>query len=255
MAEYKVTLDNFEGPLDLLIHLIKDKKMEIEEIDISEITTQYVTYIREFEGQLDVASEYLVMAAYLIELKSKLLLPKKEEEIESEYEEDNRERLIQRLLEYKKYKEVSSLLKESSEERNKFVVKNMMLDLSAYKVVEEDDPTKIPENLDMYKLVKSMQKMYKRLAKQKPMETHISNKEISTEELMEKIENMLKATKVLSFEDLFKDEFSKQLFVISFLAILVLSRHGKILIEQDENFGTITLRLCETNAEEVGLND
>lgn len=254
MAEYKVTLDNFEGPLDLLIHLVKEKKMEISEIDISDITSQYVDYIQHFEGQLDVASEYLVMAAYLIELKSKLLLPKDEEEIESEFEEDTRQKLVERLLEYKRYKEISEVLRESNEERSKYFIKSMMTDLSGYKVVEEEDPTKIPDNLDVYKLVKSMQKMFKRLSLQKPMETHISNKEISTEEVMESIEKKLKENESIMFEDLFKSDFSKQLFVVSFLAILVLSRHGKILIEQDEIFGSIKLML-RTDEMEVDVNE
>ena len=104
---YEVTLENFQGPLDLLLHLIKEKEMDLETLDLSELTDQYLMYIEKMNGnQLEAMSEYLVMAATLVEMKSKILLPREEVTIDDEYEEDPRKQLIQRLIEYKKYKDV-----------------------------------------------------------------------------------------------------------------------------------------------------
>ena len=105
--EYQVILDDFQGPLDLLLHLIKEKEMDLQTLELSVITDQYLQYIHMMESsQLEVMSEYLVMAAQLIEMKSKMLLPKEKVQIEDEYQEDPREALIRRLIEYKRYKDV-----------------------------------------------------------------------------------------------------------------------------------------------------
>ena len=111
--KYIVTIDNFDGPLDLLLHLIKEEDIDIYDIKIEDITKQYLNYIKRMkELNLEIASEYLVMASELIEMKSKMLLPKKKEQDEDNYEEDPREILIERLLAYKKYKEVTNNFKD-----------------------------------------------------------------------------------------------------------------------------------------------
>ena len=111
--KYVVTIDNFDGPLDLLLHLIKEQDIDIYDIKIEDITKQYLDYIRHMkELNLEIASEYLVMASELIEMKSKMLLPKKKEKEDDDYEEDPRELLIERLLAYKRYKEVTSEFKD-----------------------------------------------------------------------------------------------------------------------------------------------
>ena len=111
--EYKVTLDVFEGPLDLMLHLIREQQLDIFDLDMDVLTDQYIEYLNKMERlQIDVESEYLVELSILIEYKSKKLLPKPSEDIESEYEEDPKERLIKRLIEYQKYKEVSKELDE-----------------------------------------------------------------------------------------------------------------------------------------------
>ena len=111
--EYKVMCNQFEGPMDLLLHLIKESNIDICDISIEEITKQYLDYINMMEElNLDIASEYLVMAAELLEIKSSYLLPKKELETSDEYEEDPKEELIRRLLEYERYKNVTQALKE-----------------------------------------------------------------------------------------------------------------------------------------------
>ena len=109
---YEVKINEFEGPLDLLLHLIKQSNIDIYEISLEEITNQYLDYIKQMEKlNLDIASEYLVMASELLEYKSRSLLPKKEIE-DDEYEEDPKEELIKRLVDYKKYKEVTETCKE-----------------------------------------------------------------------------------------------------------------------------------------------
>ena len=122
--EYEVKIDAFEGPLDLLLHLIKESKVDIWDIKIVEITDQYLNYIKSMEKlNLNIASDYLVMASELMEMKSKLLLPRTKLE-EEEEEEDPREKLIQRLIEYQKYKDMTKNFKELEENRREFYTKS-----------------------------------------------------------------------------------------------------------------------------------
>ena len=115
---YEVVLEDFQGPLDLLLHLIKEKEMDLETLEVSVITDQYLAYIDQMDAQqLETMSEYLVMAAQLIEMKSKMLLPAQKVELEDDYQEDPREQLIKRLIEYKKYKDVLDEFKEKYEQR------------------------------------------------------------------------------------------------------------------------------------------
>ena len=123
--EYKFIINDFEGPLDLLLHLIKTSEVDIYDIEIEKITKQYLDFIRSMEEMnLTIASEYLVMASELIELKSRLLLPSNKDLGEDEYEEDPRENLINRLLEYKKYKDMVDTFKELEEERKDIFTKD-----------------------------------------------------------------------------------------------------------------------------------
>ena len=118
IMDYKITIDQFEGPLDLLLHLIKQSNLDIFEISIEQITKQYLDYILAMEKlNLNIASEYLVMAAELMEIKSNTLLPNQNNENSDEYEEDPREKLINRLLVYKQYKDITSALRQLEEER------------------------------------------------------------------------------------------------------------------------------------------
>ena len=131
--QYKVTIDNFDGPLDLLLHLIKENNIDIYDIKIEEIAKQYLDYIESMKNlNLSIASEYLVMASELIEMKSRMLLPKKREEDSDEYEEDPREVLIERLLAYKKYKEVTKEFKDLELTR-KLVISKEQDNLSKFK--------------------------------------------------------------------------------------------------------------------------
>ena len=121
---YEIKINEFEGPLDLLLHLIKKSNIDIYDISLEEITNQYLDYINSMkELNLDIASEYLVMASELLEYKSKSLLPKKESAVD-EYEEDPKEELIKRLVEYKRYKEITSVFKELESVRSNIYTKS-----------------------------------------------------------------------------------------------------------------------------------
>ena len=122
--DYSIKIDAFEGPLDLLLHLIKEKNVDIYDISIEEITKSYLDYINKMEElNINVASSYLVMAAELMEIKSKSLLPKVESEEDNEEEEVSRENLINKLVEYKKYKEMTEVFKELEINRNNIYIK------------------------------------------------------------------------------------------------------------------------------------
>ncbi len=173
--DYNFIIDDFEGPLDLLLHLIKTNEMSIYDIQIEKITEQYLKFIKDMEElNLTVASEYLVMAAELIEIKSKLLLPNPKNEETDDYEEDPREDLINRLVEYKKYKDLVDTFKELEEERREYFSKEP-INLSEFREnnVSNDGSVSIDD------LTKALYDFLKRKEDEKPLETKITKKEIS----------------------------------------------------------------------------
>jgi segregation and condensation protein A len=245
---YQVKIDTFEGPLDLLLHLINRLEIDIYDIPMSEITDQYLNYIKTMkEMHLDVASEYLVMAATLLAIKSKMLLPKHEEvivedEMEMNYEEDPRDELVERLIEYRKYKEAAEDLKSLEEERNLMFSKppSDLSDLSKDIPVE-----KVEINVSIYDMLGALQKMMRRKKLQKPLATKIARQEISIEKRMEEILVELKSFKGRkSFYELFPFP-QKEHIVVSFLAILELMKRQEIQIEQEKNFAEIFVMSLE----------
>jgi segregation and condensation protein A len=252
VQQYNVKLDAFEGPLDLLLHLINRYEIDVYDIPMAELTEQYLLYIYAMqELQLDVASEYLVMAATLLEIKSKLLLPKQEEELfdedmEFEVEEDPRDELMQRLIEYRKYKEAAEDLKSLEEERGQMFTRAPS-DLSEYINKEE------VVNLDVsiYDMLGAFQKLLRRKKLQKPLQTRITRQEIPIEVRIDQIVkelSLLKVNEKKNFLDLFPYE-DKPHIVVTFLALLELMKTNTILIEQTKNFSAIFLSLKkgETN--------
>lgn len=235
--EYQVILEDFQGPLDLLLHLIKEKEMNLQSIELSVITEQYLQYIHMMEtSQLEVMSEYLVMAAQLIEMKSKMLLPKEKVIVDDEYEEDPREALIRRLIEYKRYKDVIDDMKEQYEKRQTMIIKAPD-NMEDYVV---DTSTMIPEGLEVYDLMKAMQKMFQRKALSKPLDTHISKKDISIDKRTEEIRNFFKHRihKKVKLEELF-ERADKYYFIVTFLSVLVLAKDKEVEIYQDDLFDEI----------------
>ena len=237
---YEVVIDDFQGPLDLLLHLIKEKEMDLETLEVSVITNQYLAYIDQMAAnQLEAMSEYLVMAAQLIEMKSKMLLPNEKVELEDDYQEDPREQLIRRLIEYKKYKDILDDVRECYEYRQTLHTKAPAL-MDDYVV---DTSELIPDHLEVYDLIKAMQKMFQRKVLHAPLESRIARVEISIEERSDQIRQYFKLHKNqrIRFEELFEQP-TRTFFVVTFLSILVLVNTNELIIEQDGNFENIYLK-------------
>lgn len=233
--QYKITIDNFDGPLDLLLHLIKENNIDIYEIKIEEIAKQYLDYIESMKNlNLSIASEYLVMASELIEMKSRMLLPKRVEE-DDEYEEDSREVLIERLLAYKKYKEITKEFKELELTR-KLVITKEQENLNKYLKEEEH------ENLGVSDLVDAFNKLLEKKRLEVPIQTKITKKELSVTDKVIKIRDILNKKKMVNFEDLFENS-SKEEIIVSFLSILEMLKKDEIIVKQENNFNNIIVCL------------
>ncbi len=239
--ELDFKIQDFEGPLDLLLHLIKEAKMDIMNIEIEEITRQYVEFLEQQEKMnLEVSSEYLVLAAELIEIKSKMLLPNHVEE-DQEEEADPREELVNRLLEYQAYKDITRVLQEKE-------------------LLRRDIYTKIPENIQNYvedgseihsdvtldDLIEAFQKYYQRKVDSRPLKTKVTMNEISISSRRYKIKKLLKSKKRVSFFELLPI-VTKEYVVATFLAILEMAKSHEIRITQNDAFDDI---ICEVYKDE-----
>ena len=234
--EYKILCQQFEGPMDLLLHLIKESNIDICEISIEEITKQYLDYINMMEElNLNIASEYLVMAAELLEIKSSYLLPKKEVENSDEYEEDPKEELIRRLLEYERYKNITQALKECESKRSEVYTKEPTM-MNDYTI----ENNAVDETFSIEDLVNAFAKLMERKEFTKPLNTKITNKEYNVSERSNEIRNILKNKKRVEFTELF-ETFAKDYLVVTFLSILDLAKKQELLINQDNNFNKIYL--------------
>lgn len=232
----KLCINDFEGPLDLLLHLVKTAKMDIYEIDTKYIIDKYLEFIKSIPNDdLDNASEYLVMASELIHLKSRLLLNLKDESStdEDEYSINSEEDLKNKLIEYEKYQNITSVFKELEEKRNEFFTK-LPENLSEF----ADKKEVLEGNMDAELLKQALIEVQKRMNYQKPINTKITRKEISVEERKEYIRNYLAKRKNVKFTDLF-EEYTKDLVVATFLSILDMCKQKEITLKQDSNFGEI----------------
>ena len=235
------TIDEFNGPLDLLLHLVKESKMDILNIEIEEITNQYLAYLDKMEEMnLEVTSEYLVMASELMYIKSKMLLPKREEEEPDEEEIDPREELVNRLLEYEAYKEITKTLKEKEEIRSEIYTKAPG-DIKEYM----DQEVKLSSELSVDDLVDAFKKFLQRKSEEKPIHTKVTEKEITVSERKTRIKNILHTKKRVSFFELFED-YSKEYIVATFLAILEMAKEKELIISQEKAFDDI---ICEVGHE------
>ena len=232
--EFKI--NEFEGPLDLLLHLIKESKMDIMNIEIEEITKQYMNYLEEQEKMnLEIASEYLVLASELLEIKSKMLLPSYKDENEEE-EEDPREELINRLLEYQAYKEITKVLQEKESLRREIYTKSPE-NIKNY--IDEVKEINIDVSLD--DLVEAFKKYLQRKQDNKPLKTKVTVNEISVSSRRHDIKRLLKTKKKVSFFELFP-VLSKEYVVATFLAILEMAKSQELRITQNDTFDDI---ICE----------
>ena len=230
--EFRV--EGFEGPLDLLLHLIKENKMDIFDIEINLITEQYLKYINNLEKVNLEISEYLVLASELIEIKAKMLLPKKKQEMEIE-EEDPREELVNKLLEYQAYKEISKDLKEKEELRSEIYTKAP----EKYSNYQEEETTFEGGSVDL--LIDAFKKFLIRKEEEKPLNTKVTKKGISVSSRRHEIKNLLKEKGKVSFYQMFSIR-SREYIVVTFLAILEMAKNKELIIHQEEIYDEI---ICE----------
>lgn len=228
------TINDFEGPLDLLLHLVKANKMDIYNIDISTITKEYLNFIEQNKDlSIDIYSEYLIMASELIHLKSKLLLNKTTEE-EEEYEFNNPEDLANRLLEYEKIKNVANDFKELESKRGE-VYTRIPYSLSEYK----ENPSIYNSDVSLTDLLEAFELFLKRQKLSGPVNTKITKKELSVEERCISIRNKLRSQKgKIKFLELF-DDISKPYVIVTFLSLLDMAKSQEIKIIQEHNFKDI----------------
>ena len=242
---YKIKLDVFEGPFDLLVYLIENARMNVYDIQVSEITKQYIEYIERMQAlDVNVATEFMVLAAALIEIKSKMLLPRMKPEGEGIIEDDPRAELVQRILEYKRFKSAAELL-ELQEEQSQRIFEKPKEDLAPY--------TKEPDeflNLDLNQFVKVfllfLQKK-KKLEEIKRNYAKVERQKISIESKIDFIKNLFgfKEKKKLSFRELLTPESNRYDIVLTFVSMLEMIRQKAVRVTQNVNYGEITLSLVD----------
>ena len=242
--EMQFKLEVFEGPLDLLLHLIEKNKVNIYDIPIAEITDQYLEYIDEMKRQdLNVMSEFLVMAATLLNIKSKMLLPK--EVVEVEEEEDPRAELVQQLLEYKMYKTYAYELRDRQVDADQIFYKVPTIPDEVLAYEEPVDVDELISDLTLNKLNLIFQSVLKReKSRVDPVRSRfgeIKKEEVSLEEKMEEILSFARAHKTFSFRELLERQSSRVQIVVTFLVILEMMKAGEIHIVQEKIFDDIRI--------------
>ena len=254
-----VKLQVFEGPLDLLLHLIDKNKIDIYDIPIVEITNQYMEYIQAMEkSDLNVMSEFLLMAATLLDIKCRMLLPKEVNE-EGE-EEDPRQELVEQLLQYKMYKYMSYELRDRQVEGERILYKEPTI---PEEVKDYEEPVDLDELLGDLTLTKLNQIFRDVIKKQgDKIDTvrskfgKIEKEEVTLPEKMDYVENYARTHKKFSFRTLLEDQCSKTQIVVTFLAILEMMKTGKIKIEQEQLFDDILITsMIEQDGKEVESGD
>ena len=229
-----IKINDFDGPLDLLWHLIKAHKMDIYDINIEKITKEYLSFINEHkELTIDGASEYLVMASELIHLKSKLLLNKNDEEEDAEYEINTEDDLRNRLIEYEKLKAAADRLVEL-EDKRKEVLTKLPSNLSEY----ADKSVKLSSDITLDDLLKAFEGYLNRKKLDEPVNKAVTKRELSVEDRCLSIKSYLHNRGKINFLDLF-NEVDKPYVIVTFLGILNLVKSREAVISQEYNFGDI----------------
>lgn len=239
-----VKLEVFEGPLDLLLHLIDKNKIDIYDIPIVEITNQYIEYIRNMQREdLNIMSEFLVMAATLLDIKCRMLLPKEVNE-EGE-EEDPRQELVEQLLQYKMYKYISYELKEREMDSDMVLYKGPTIPEEVKEYVEPVNLDKLLGDLTLQKLGAIFQEVMKRQTdKIDPVRSKfgkIEKEEVTLTDKFTYIHSYMKDHKRFSFRQLLEKQHTKMHIVVTFLAILEMMKLGEIHVEQEETCGDIMI--------------
>ncbi len=229
--EIKLRLGKFNGPLDLLLFLIKQEQANIFDIPIAKITDEYLRYIRLMKSlDISLAADFLVMAATLIEIKSKMLLPREISDQTEEEIEDPRQELIDRLLEYEKFKNASQMLYSRSTVEQAVFRRGKI----------ESDENNVETSATAFDLLNVFQKILAR--RKEEFQMKIEREEMSLAEMLRQIKNRIYAAKELSLSKIFEALHSRQEFVLAFIAILELVRTDAIKLAQDKTFGDVILK-------------
>ncbi len=244
--EFKLQV--FEGPLDLLLHLIEKNKIDIYDIPIVEITDQYLEYVNQMPKEdLDMASEFLLMAATLIDIKSRMLLPKEVDEEGNEI--DPRAELVEKLIEYKMYKHAAQELRDMQVYAGKSLYKDETLPKEVKKYRQPVDLDKLLKDVDLSRLNEIFQMVLKRqVDKIDPVRSKfgtIEMEEVSLPEKIDYVSHTIKTKKKCSFRQLLEHANSKIEVVVSFLAILELIKVGEIEVSQENTFDDIYITSIE----------
>jgi len=239
-----VKLEAFEGPLDLLLHLIDKNKIDIYDIPIVEITNQYMEYIHAMqERDLNIMSEFLLMAATLLDIKCKMLLPVEVNE-EGE-EEDPRQELVEKLLQYKMYKYMSYELKDRQLDGERLWFKEETMPDEVKEFKEPVDLDSLLEGITLSKLhavfQDVMKKQYNKIDPVRSAFGKIEKEEVTVEEKMDYLQEYVKSHKQFRFRELLQKQSSKTQLVVTFLAILELMKTGVIIVEQENTFDEIVI--------------
>jgi segregation and condensation protein A len=242
---YKIKLDIFEGPFDLLVYLIENARMSVYDIQVSEITGQYIRYVEEMKSlDVSVATEFMVLAAALIEIKSKMLLPRMKADGDGFLEEDPRAELVQKILEYKRFKSAAELL-EQEEEQTRRIFEKPKEDLTVY-TREADEYL----NLDLKQFVRAfhlfLQKK-KRIDEIRANYTRVERQKVTIDAKIEYIRNLFrfKGRKRLNFRELLPQGSDRYEVILTFVSMLEMIRQKTVSVRQNVNFGEIILSLSE----------
>ena len=257
MVQISYKLEHFEGPLDLLLHLIEKNKVNIYDIPIAEITNQYLEYVRNMEREdLNVVSEFLVMAATLLDIKARMLLPK---EVDEEGEEiDPRAELVQRLLEYKTYRLMADELARREDGADRLLYKSPTIPPEVAKYEPPVDLDSLLDGLTLAKLKRVFEQVMKRKEdKVDPIRSNfgtIRREPVSLEQKIGSVMGYARKNRKFSFRQLLMEQADKLEVVVTFLAVLELMKIGKIHLMQEEIFGDMQIETLEPEGEEADLD-
>ncbi|HCT63202.1 MAG TPA: chromosome segregation protein ScpA [Erysipelotrichaceae bacterium] len=224
MQKFTVTLEQFTGPLDLMLHLIKEKKLDLFDLAMDVLIEQYIQYLNAVENKLEIASEYLYELAALLEYKSKKCLPADPKPLEvNDYEEDPKDALVRRLIEYQQFKDISQLLNERFLERQKQLEKPIERQIIQ---LADDENIRFTQG-NQSDLLKAMQKCLERFNYTHPMQVKITKTELSIDDRSDQLIAMImNLVEPFSFDDMIQDVQDRGVLIVTFLAILELNRRN-----------------------------
>lgn len=234
MDEFDVKIDAFDGPLDLMLHLIRENKLDLMNLDMNVLTDQYIAYLQGMkELHLEIAGEYLAEMATLIEYKSRKMIPGNKDELEEGEEEDPKERLVRRLLEYQQYKEASQQLNEMFQERQQLMSRPLSGEVDEF--IKEDDSDQKYHGTP-YELMKAMERCLRRMRLGTPAEKSYTVHEVSMEDRELEVRAKLdRLPKTFRFENLLDDVHDLPMFIATFLSVLDLARLHTLIFTVDND--------------------